>query len=172
VRPADGNETAAAWLAIVESKRPASIILSRQNLPTVVKSDQAFSNLSKGGYVLKETGSDVKVVFIATGSEVQLALAAQEILAGENIASRVISMPCVEWFLEQPRSYQDSVIPKDIKNRISLEAGIGFGWRQFVGDDGTIFEINDFGLSAKPSQIFAKFNFTVEEIVKKAKAGI
>jgi len=172
VRPADGNETAAAWLAIIESKRPASIILSRQNLPTVVDSDQAFSNLNKGGYVLKETGTDLKVVFIATGSEVQLALAAQEVLAGENIASRVISMPCVEWFLEQPQSYQDSVIRKDIKNRISLEAGIGFGWRQFVGDDGIIFEINDFGLSAKPSQIFAKFNFTVEEIVKKAKAGI
>jgi len=172
VRPADANETAAAWLAILEKRSPASIILSRQNLPTVVEKDEALSNLSKGGYVLKDTGADLKALFIATGSEVQLALAAQEILAKENIATRVISMPCVEWFMDQSESYRASVINPNLKNRISIEAGIGFGWKQFVGDQGTVFEINDFGLSAKPNQIFDRFEFTVEKIVSKAKAGI
>jgi transketolase len=172
VRPADANETAAAWLAILKQRSPAAIILSRQNLPTVVEQDKALSNLSKGGYVLKDTGTDPKALFIATGSEVQLALAAQEILAKENIATRVISMPCLEWFMEQPESYRDLVIAPEVKNRIAIEAGIGFGWKQIVGDRGQVFEINNFGLSAKPNQIFDRFDFTVENIVKKTKAGI
>lgn len=172
VRPADANETAAAWLAIIENNAPAAIVLSRQNLPTVVQSEIALANVKKGGYLLNETSSTPAAILIATGSEVAMALAAQAQLLEQNINTRVVSMPCLEWFLNQTPQYQASVIDKRISVRIAIEAGIGIGWHKYVGDHGHVFEIDNFGLSAKPSEIFEKFNFTTEQIVKKVKASL
>jgi transketolase len=172
VRPADANETAAAWLAIIEKSSPAAIVLSRQNLPTVVASDVALKNINFGGYILSETSESPQAILIATGSEVAMALAAQQELLKSDFHTRVVSMPCLEWFLEQTPQYQNSVIDKKIKLRVAIEAGIGIGWHGLVGDEGLIFEIDNFGLSAKPSEIFAKFNFTTEQIVQKIKSRV
>lgn len=169
VRPADANETAAAWLEILKKSKPAAIILSRQNLLTVTSSEIALANISKGGYILKETDKNPQAILIATGSEVALAVKAQTALANDNISVRVVSMPCLEWFQEQAAEYQESVLSKSITNRVAIEAGSGIGWHKYVGDQGYVFELDGFGLSAKPAEIFARFEITVEAIVKKIK---
>jgi len=172
VRPADANETAAGWLALIENQKPAAIVLSRQNLLTFTTPELALKNVKRGGYVLSEGEGSPQALLIATGSEVALAIGAQELLAKEKISTRVISMPCLEWFLAETKEYQASVLLPAVKNRIAIEAGIGIGWHQLVGSDGYVFEVNDFGLSAKPSQIYSKFNLTIEKIVEKVKKRI
>lgn len=172
VRPADANETAAGWLAIIENRKPAAIVLSRQNLLTVTTKDSALKNVKRGGYILSEGAGAPQALLIATGSEVALALQAKAILADEKISVSVISMPCLEWFLAQAQDYQDSVLPSQVKNRIAIEAGIGFGWHQLVGSEGQVLEVNNFGLSAKPDEIYSHFNLTVEKIVAKVKNAI
>jgi transketolase len=172
VRPADANETAASWLAIIENQKPAAIVLSRQNLLTLTTQELALQNVKRGGYVLSEGKGAPQALLIATGSEVALAMQAQENLAAENISVRVISMPSVEWFLAETKDYQASVLLPEVKNRIAIEAGIGLGWHQLVGSDGYVFEVNDFGLSAKPNEIYSKFNLTVEKIVERVKKGL
>ena len=176
VRPGDGNETAAAWAAILEhNDRPAGLILTRQNLPTVPRGTDGFadtSGVAKGGYVLKDSEGTPDVILIGTGSEVQLAVAAAAQLAEQGIAARVVSMPCREWFDEQDQGYKDSVIPPEVTARVSVEAGISQGWRDVVGDAGRIVSINHFGASADGALLFTEFGFTPEAVVAAAQESL
>ncbi len=173
VRPADANETSAAWAGILERREggPAGLVLSRQNLPVLAGS--SADGVKKGGYVLSDspTGS-VDVQLLATGSEVSLALAAQETLASEGIGARVISLPCLEWFAEQDAEYRASVILPDVKARVSVEAGSTFGWAGYVGDAGRSVGIDHYGASASGNLLFEKFGITADAVVSAAKDSI
>ena len=173
VRPADANETAVAWLEILRRKQnPAGIVLTRQNLPVVDRAKYASADLvAKGGYVLSEVGNPQAIV-IATGSEVQFALEAQQLLAAEGIAVNVVSMPCVEWFKEQPQSYRDQVLPPSIKARVSIEAGLTVGWREFVGDQGVAIGIDHYGASADYQTLYREFGITTDAVVSAVKNSI
>jgi transketolase len=173
IRPADANETAEAWLEILKRKRnPAGIVLTRQNLPVVDRSKFAAASLTaKGGYVLSPA-QNPQAVIIATGSEVQFALEAQEQLSTAGIAVNVVSMPCVEWFKEQPKSYQDSVLPPNLKARVSVEAGLTLGWREFVGDQGVSVGIDHYGASADYQTLYREFGITTEAVVAAVKTSI
>ena len=173
VRPADANETAVAWLEILRRKNnPAGIVLTRQNLPVVDRTKFAAAELvAKGGYVLSEV-SNPQAVVIATGSEVQFALEAQQRLAEEGIAVNVVSMPCVEWFKEQPQSYRDQVLPADLKARVSIEAGLTLGWREFIGDQGVAIGIDHYGASADYQTLYREFGITTEAVVAAVKKSI
>ena len=172
VRPADANETAAAWRAALEhSDRPTALALSRQNLPVLDPAKAA--DASKGGYVLEEASSGLpKIIIIATGSEVSLALKARAVLEADGTPTRVVSMPCVEWFHAQERAYQQQVLPPDIRARVSVEAGVAQGWRELVGDDGEIISIEHFGASADGSVLFEQFGFTSDRVVAAAHAAM
>ncbi len=173
VRPADANETAAAWKGILERRDggPAGIILSRQNLP--VLEGTSTEGVDKGGYVLSDspTGT-VDVQLLASGSEVSLAVESQQALAAEGIGARVISLPCLEWFAAQDAEYRNSVILPDVKARVSVEAGATFGWAQYVGDAGRSVGIDHFGASAGGDKLFKEFGFTVDHVVSAAKESI
>ena len=177
VRPADANEVSASWVEIIQRGKPAGLALSRQNLPVIDRSKyQNTSGVKNGAYVLAY-GEDNKkdlcqVILIATGSEVYLALAAREKLAQDGIKARVVSAPCLEWFKEQPTTYQEEVIPRNIKARVSIEAGIAQPWYQFIGDMGVAVSLEHFGASASASVLFKEFGFTVENIVKAAKESL
>jgi transketolase len=173
VRPADANETAAAWLEILKRKtNPAGIVLTRQNLPVVDRQEFASSDLvAKGGYVLSER-ANAEALIIATGSEVQFALAAQKELASSGVEVNVISMPCVEWFKEQPASYQEQVLPKGIKARVSVEAGLTLGWREFVGDQGVSVGIDHYGASADYQTLYSEFGITTDAVVAAVKTSL
>jgi transketolase len=176
VRPADANETAAAWAAVLEhTDRPAGLILTRQNVPTFPRGADGFadtSGVAKGGYVLKDSEGIPDVILIGTGSEIQLAVKAAEQLAADGVAARVVSMPCREWFDEQDQAYKDSVIPPEVTARVSVEAGIPLGWRDLVGDAGRIVSINHFGASADGALLFAEFGFTPETVVAAAQESL
>lgn len=173
VRPADANETAASWRGIIERNEggPAGIILSRQNLPTL--EGTTTEGVLKGGYVLADspTGT-VDVQLLATGSEVQLAVAAQAELAAEGIGARVISLPCLEWFAEQDQQYRDSVILPGVKARVSVEAGSTFGWAGWVGDAGRSVGIDHYGASAAADLLFEKFGITAQAVKAAAKDSL
>ncbi|AZN29397.1 transketolase [Flaviflexus salsibiostraticola] len=175
VRPADANETAYAWRGIIErNDRPAGLILSRQGLPVYDREKfGSAEGVLKGAYVLSEspTGS-VDVVLIATGSEVQLAVKAQETLAADGVGARVVSMPSLEWFNEQDAEYRNSVIPTDVKARVSVEAGSTFGWAGIVGDHGRSVGIDHYGASADGALLFEKFNITAEAVVEAARESL
>ena len=177
VRPADANEVSASWVEIIQRGKPAGLALSRQNLPVIDRSKyQNTSGVKNGAYVLAY-GEDNKkdlcqVILIATGSEVYLALAAREKLAQDGIKARVVSAPCLEWFKEQPTTYQDQVLPRNIKARVSIEAGIAQPWYEFIGDIGVAVSLEHFGASASASVLFKEFGFTVENIVKAAKESL
>ena len=173
VRPADANETAQAWLEIMRRKNnPAGIVLTRQNLPVVDRSKFASASMvAKGGYVLSEV-SNPQAVIIATGSEVQFALEAQAQLQSQGIAVNVVSMPCVEWFKEQPQSYRDQVIPPAIKARVSVEAGLTLGWREFIGDQGVAVGIDHYGASADYQTLYREFGITTEAVVAAVQSSI
>lgn len=170
VRPADANETAAAWLEILNRKKnPVGIVLTRQNLPVLDQGKFASAvNVSKGGYVLSATENPAAVI-IATGSEVQFALEAQQQLAAESINVNVVSMPCVEWFREQPQSYRDQVLPPTLKARVSVEAGLTSGWREFVGDRGVSIGIDHYGASADYQTLYREFGITTTAVVAAVK---
>lgn len=177
VRPADANETAAAWLQVLRNNdRPAGLILSRQNVPTFPRGTEGYAttdDVAKGGYVLLEAeGGQPDVVLLATGSEVQYAVAARAQLAAEGINARVVSMPCLEWFEAQTQAYRDSVIPPTVKARVSVEAGIKQGWREYVGDKGRIVSIEHYGASADAATLFREFGFTPEAVVQAARESI
>ena len=177
VRPADANETAYAWLEILRNARPAALALSRQNLPVLDRKVHAPArNVAKGGYVLIDGGADgrqaAEVILVATGSEVALALAAREQLERARIRTRVVSMPCREWFDQQSKSYRDRVLPPTVRARVSVEAGVAQGWRDIVGDAGRIVSIEHFGASADAASLFREFGFTPEAIVAAAKASL
>jgi transketolase len=177
VRPADGNETAAAWLQVLKNTdRPAGLILTRQNVPTFPRGEDGFAtteHVGKGGYVLIDAeGGQPDVVLIATGSEVQLAVKARELLAADGINARVVSMPSIEWFEQQTQAYRDEVIPPTVKARVSVEAGIRQGWREYVGDAGRMVSLEHFGASADGARIFEEFGFTPEKVALAAKDSI
>ncbi len=176
VRPMDANETTACWVQILKNKdRPAGLILSRQNLPIVARGAEGFADTSgvgKGAYVLKDAEGTPDVILIGTGSEVQYAVAAAEALAAEDIAARVVSMPCREWFDEQDEEYRESVIPANIKARVSIEAGVSGAWRDIVGDAGRIISINHYGASAAAAILFQEFGFSADTVAAAAKESI
>src|SRR6476619_2718088 len=174
VRPADANETAQAWAEILRRGRPAGLALSRQNLPIVDRTEHAkATGVGKGAYVLIDAASgEPDVVLVATGSEVSLALEARLRLEKAGISTRVVSMPCREWFEEQPRSYQNKVLPPSVRARVSVEAGVAMGWHDLVGDSGRCISIEHFGASADAATLFREFGFTPEAVVKAAKDSI
>ncbi|WP_330473151.1 transketolase [Terrabacter sp. C0L_2] len=176
VRPADANETAAAWVQILSNTDgPAALCLTRQPVPTWDRKQYGkTSGVAKGAYVLVEESraGDPDVVLVATGSEVQLAVQAAEKLEKSRISTRVVSMPCREWFEKQSRSYQDKVLPPAVRARVSVEAGISMGWHDVVGDAGRIVSIEHFGASADQATLFREFGITAEAVVKAAKDSI
>ncbi|KKD09792.1 transketolase [Streptomyces sp. WM6386] len=173
VRPADANETAVAWAEILKrhatNPAPHGLALTRQGVPTFPVNPDA----AKGGYVLKDSSTPTAdVVLIATGSEVQLAVAARELLEAEGLGTRVVSMPSVEWFEEQPRAYRESVLPPAVKARVAVEAGIGLTWYRYVGDAGRIVSLEHFGASADAKTLFAEFGFTAENVAAAARESL
>jgi transketolase len=170
VRPADANETAYAWrttLARGNGSGPVGLILTRQNLP-VLEGTNA-EGVSRGGYVLGGQGAeDPDVVLIGTGSEVQLAVEAQKLLADKDIVARVVSMPCVEWFESQPEDYRDNVLPPSVSARVAVEAGVAQSWHKLVGDTGRIVSIEHYGESADYKTLFREFGFTAEAVAAAA----
>ena len=177
VRPADANEVSACWVEIIKNAKPVGLALSRQNLPVIDRSKyKGTENVKNGAYVLaygdEKSMDKCEVILIATGSEVHLALSAREHLLSIGIKARVVSAPCLEWFVQQPVSYQEKVLPKNIKARVSIEAGIAQSWYQFIGDSGVPVSLEHFGASASAPVLFKEFGFTVENIVKAAKESI
>jgi len=182
VRPADANETAYAWLTILQRfSGPAGLALSRQNLPVFERGDgeaegETFAsakNVAKGAYVLAEApGGTPDVILIATGSEVQIAVEAREVLRGEGINARVVSAPSLEWFDEQTAEYRESVLPKAVKARVSIEAAVSMSWKGIVGDAGRSVSIEHFGASADYKTLYKKFGITTEAAVAAAKDSL
>jgi transketolase len=172
VRPADANETAVCWRTTLEkTDGPVGLALSRQNLP--VLDPAKVGDAYKGAYILEEASSGLpEIILIATGSEVSLALQARERLEADGAAVRVVSMPCVEWFRAQSESYQQQVLPPGIKARVSIEAAVPMGWREWVGESGEIVSINHFGASAEGSVLFDQFGFTPDRVVAAAHAAL
>jgi len=172
VRPADANETAVAWRKTLETTdHPVGFALSRQNLPVLDPAKAA--DAAKGAYVLEEGSKGLpEIILIASGSEVSLALQAREQLEADGASVRVVSMPCQEWFHAQPASYQQQVLPPDIKARVSIEAGVPQGWREIVGDSGEIIAIDHFGASAEGNVLFEQFGFTPDRVVAAAHAAL
>jgi transketolase len=175
VRPADANETAWAWRGALEhTDRPTALALSRQNLPTVDRSKYASAEGTlKGGYILSEASASVpQVILIASGSEVSIALTAQERLEAEGTPTRVVSMPCQEWFFQQDTAYQQQVLPHGVKARVSVEAGIRMSWDRLIGDAGEAVSIEHYGASAPAKVLFEQFGFTADNVVAKAHASL
>ena len=182
VRPGDANETAWAWKTILERRNgPAGIALTRQNIPVFERGEDfasgetfaAAKHVAKGAYVLAEAPNGTPdVIFIATGSEVQIAVEAREQLKAEGINARVVSAPCLEWFEEQSAEYRESVLPKSVKARVSIEAGRDLTWRGYVGDAGRSVSIEHFGASADYKTLFREFGITSEHAISAAKDSI
>jgi len=172
VRPADANETAQAWLQVLKNKTsPAGIVLTRQGLPVLDRSagfGQA-DQVGKGAYIYAGGNTKPDLILIATGSEVQFAVEARLTLEAEGILTRVVSAPCLEWFDGQSQDYRDSVLPKDVKARVSIEAGVTAGWRKYVGDSGESIGIDHYGASADYKTLYREFGITTEKVVQAAK---
>jgi len=172
VRPADANETSYAWLEILKRKNaPAGIILTRQNLPVFQRdASSGADQVAKGAYILQEASNGKPdVILIATGSEVQFAVAARTELESQGISTRVVSAPCLEWFEEQSTEYRESVLPSSVKARVSIEAGLTMGWRKYVGDQGASIGIDHYGASADYATLYREFGITTEAVVAAAK---
>ena len=168
VRPGDANEVREAWKVILQRRKPAGLLLSRQNLPVVDRTTHGdVALVAKGAYILKEASASPDVVLIATGSEVGVALATQEMLEGQGVSTRVVSAPCLEWFKETDATYQGQVIPKNAKLRVSIEAGIAQGWRDYIGDSGIAISLEHFGASASAGKLFSEFGFGPDVIAAK-----
>jgi transketolase len=172
VRPGDATETAGAWKAILErTGGPCGLALTRQDIP--VLDGTSHEGVAKGGYILAEASSGLpQVILIATGSELQMAVEARDTLEADGIATRVVSMPCVEWFQEQDSAYRESVLPPIVKARVSVEAGIAMPWHQFTGDLGENVSIEHFGASADYKTLFREFGFTTENVVAAAQRSL
>ncbi|GLZ36966.1 transketolase [Actinokineospora sp. NBRC 105648] len=174
LRPGDANETAAAWRAVLgQHEHPVGLALTRQNLPVLTGTKElAREGVAKGGYVLADTEGEPRVVLIGTGSELQIAVEAREVLAKDGIAARVVSIPSIEWFDAQDQSYRDSVLPPSVKARVVVEAGIAQPWHRFAGDAGEIVSIEHFGASADYQTLFREFGITTEAVVAAAHRSI
>ncbi|WP_326696259.1 transketolase [Streptomyces sp. NBC_01754] len=177
VRPADANETTVCWRTVLQhTDRPTGLVLTRQNLPVLDREDgtlAAAEGAARGAYVLaggSEPGPDV--ILVATGSEVHIALEARAALTGEGLTVRVVSMPCREWFAEQPLSYQDEVLPPAVRARVSVEAAVGQGWREVVGDAGRIVSLEHYGASADYQRLYQEFGITAEAVAAAARDSV
>ena len=172
IRPADANETAQAWrVALEHSGGPVAIVLTRQNLPVIDQDKYAKANLlEKGAYILADSTSKPDVILIGTGSEVSLLLKAREKLQEKSVQARVVSMPSWELFEKQDAAYKELVFPKNVRKRLSVEAGTTFGWIRYTTEDGKSLGIDHFGESAPAEEIFKEFGFTVENIVSLAES--
>ncbi|WP_235020171.1 transketolase [Ruania rhizosphaerae] len=177
VRPADANETAAAWQAVLERREgPAGLVLTRQGVPTFPRGEDGFSDtagVAKGAYVLLESSTAVpEVILIGTGSEVQLAVEARTALEAEGIGTRVVSAPCLEWFDAQDAEYRESVLPAAVRARVSVEAGIAMPWYRYLGDAGRAVSLEHYGASADYKTLFTEFGITAEATVAAAKESL
>jgi transketolase len=175
VRPADANEVTVAWRTILErAHAPAGLCLTRQNVPTFDRAVYGSAEgVAKGGYVLADAGSGrPEVILIATGSEVQIAMAARDQLEAEGTPTRVVSMPCIEWFREQDQSYKNTVLPPDVQARVSVEAAVSQGWHEWVGAYGECVAIEHFGASAPYAVLYEQFGLTGERVVAAARASL
>ncbi len=170
-RPADANETAEVWAAALENPGPTGLILSRQNLTTLDRSGaHPGSGAGRGGYVIAEaTGGEPALLLLATGSEVAVAMGAREILEAEGVPTRVVSLPCLEWFEAQPAEYRDLVLPPRILARVSVEAGSEQGWWKYVGSAGGCVSLGHFGASAAGAVLFEQLGFTAENVASTAR---
>ena len=175
IRPGDANEVLEAYRFVIRLKhKPASIVLSRQALPTVDRSKfAAATGLEKGAYVLADSpGGAPDAILMASGSEVSICMQARELLEKEEIKTRVVSFPCFELFEEQPQSYRDSVLPPSVRARVAVEAAAPLGWDQFIGPSGAMIGMRTFGTSAPAKDAFKRFGFTPENVVSKVKAQL
>ncbi|HEY0119059.1 MAG TPA: transketolase [Cellulomonas sp.] len=177
VRPADANETVAAWQAILERHGgPVGLILTRQNVPTFPRGEEGFATadgLAKGAYVLLEaTGGAPQVILLATGSEVQLAVEARTTLEAEGIATRVVSAPCLEWFDEQDEAYRQSVLPSSVRARVSVEAGIALSWHKYLGEHGEAVSLEHFGASADYETLYREYGITADAVAAAARSSL
>jgi transketolase len=177
VRPADANETAAAWKTILErSDHPTGLILTRQNVPTFPRGEDGYATtegVARGAYTLLEASSGTPdVILIGTGSEVQIAVAAREALEAKGVATRVVSAPSLEWFAEQDESYREEVLPSSVRARVSVEAGIAMSWHKIVGDAGRTVSLEHYGASADYETIYREFGLTPEAVVSAAEESI
>ena len=176
VRPGDADETAQAWMGILERRGPAGLILSRQNLPNPARGEgtglASAEGVRRGAYVLKDTEGTPDVLLFGSGSELQLALEASEALAGDGIKARVISVPCMEWFSEQSEEYQAEVVPASVQARVSVEAGLALPWREVVGDKGRSVSIETFGAPGAAGTLYDHFGVTTEAVVAAAKESL
>ncbi|NSL51094.1 transketolase [Calidifontibacillus erzurumensis] len=173
IRPADGNETVAAWKVALESEnRPTALVLSRQGLPTIEGTkEKAYEGVRKGAYVISKSEKETPdALILATGSEVNLAIEAQKVLKEEGIYVSVISMPAWNLFEEQSEEYKESVLPKNVKKRLAVEMGSSLGWHRYVGSEGDIIAIDQFGASAPGEKLMQEYGFTVENVVARVKA--
>lgn len=171
LRPSDANETAEAWrTAVKEKDNPVAILLTRQSIPVIDRSKyNSADNLAKGAYVIRDAEGEPEVILLSSGSEVSVTIDAAEKLESEGVKTRVVSMPSWELFERQSDQYKNEVLPKSVKKRISVEAGINQGWEKYIGDEGISISIETFGLSAPYKKVFEHFGITVENIVEKAK---
>ena len=175
VRPADANETTVAWRTILQhTDRPAGLCLTRQDVPTFDRTVMGSAEgVARGGYVLADASTgQPEVILVGTGSEVQLAVRAREVLESQGTPTRVVSMPCIEWFREQDRAYQQQVLPSGIRARVSVEAAVAMGWREIVGDAGEIVSLEHFGASANYQVLFEQLGFTPDRVVAAAHAAM
>jgi transketolase len=177
IRPCDANEVSVCWQEIIKRSKPSGLVLSRQNLPVLDRSKFSLAKeAAKGAYVLaygsNSSKDECEVILIATGSEVSLAIAAREKLISEGVKVRLVSAPCLEWFMEQTENYQNEVLPKSIKARVSIEAGVAQPWYRFIGDSGIAISVEKFGASASGDIMFREYGFTVENIVNAVKESI
>lgn len=170
IRPADANEVAAAWKIIIKGRKASGILLSRQNLPVFDRTKfGSVDGVARGAYILKEASKSPQLILMATGSEVSLAVESAQALEESGIATRVVSIPCFEWFNQQNQKYKDEVLPPSVKARVSIEAGISQGWREYVGDSGACVSLEHYGASAGANVLFKEFGFTVDNVVATAK---
>jgi transketolase len=172
VRPADANEAVGAWKAVLEDTlHPSGLALTRQPVP--VLEGTTADGVGKGGYVVTDASDgDPDLVLIGTGSELQLAIEARRTLEADGVRTRVVSMPCVEWFDAQDEAYRESVLPSGVKARVAVEAGVALPWRRFVGDSGKIVSIEHYGASADYKTLFREFGFTADAVVAAARASL
>ena len=172
IRPADANETSAAWIAALEAKeQPKALALSRQNLPVLEGTkEKAFDGVARGAYVLVEESADTPdVILMASGSEVQYAVEAAKVLESEGTAARVVSVPSMDWFMEQDDAYIDAVLPRDVKARVSVEAATSMPWFRFLGEYGRAVSLEHFGASAPGAELFERFGFNTDNVVRTAR---
>jgi transketolase len=175
VRPADANETAWAWrMALEHTDRPTALCLTRQNVPTFDRGRMAGAEgTARGGYTLIDASNgQPAVILVGTGSEVQLCVTARERLEADGVPTRVVSMPCQEWFAAQDEAYRTQVLPSAVRARVSVEAGIAMSWRHIVGDAGESVSLEHFGASAPYQVIFEQFGFTADHVVAAARAAM